>query len=426
MNMHAKFKHFSRRGMVFGVTIVSILGALFLMPFAGEDPAPKPYEVTREWVADGAYLGVSISSIENAEGLVVDRVTPMSPADSAGLLKGDLILKLDGQSIGDAADFAKAIRQHEPGDQVELVVNRNGEEQMISATLGERKARGQFSWRVEGAPLGEHFDQEWVEDWTRRAEEMARQFEAQAEAFEWDAEEFENDAEFQDRMRQLQERLNDFDFNFDFNFGDQPFGLEGVIAGKPRLGIGTAETTRELREFLGGSAERGVLISRVHEDSAAELAGLQVGDLILAVEGEDVASVGDLRRVLGTREGIVRLEVNRGGSVMSVDVDLGELESFAPQIPQAPSYPLKQSMQQSMKQSADRARLEAHLAEVAAQARQHASQALRQRMQDQEEALRAQRDLRERVLRDARRALEEASRERMKLRQKQRSGLEWI
>lgn len=77
------------------------------------------------------------------QGVIVARVFADSPAEQAGLQKGDLITEIDGSPVEAARQLASAIAGHEPGDEVSLTVYRSGEESAttIVVTLGEHPSR---------------------------------------------------------------------------------------------------------------------------------------------------------------------------------------------------------------------------------------------------------------------------------------------
>ncbi len=94
----------------------------------------------------------------------------------------------------------------------------------------------------------------------------------------------------------------------------------------PYLGVGTIPLTPEVAEQFGLSVESGELVDSVRPGSGAEEAGVRRGDVITAIEGEEVASYGDL---LGTlrdyRPGdTVGLTIVRDGNERTLDVTLGE------------------------------------------------------------------------------------------------------
>jgi S1-C subfamily serine protease len=104
-----------------------------------------------EITPDTAFLGVQtvdLDGVEEAvrsqlginaeEGAFVAQVTPDSAADQAGLEDGDVIIAVEGEPIESSTDVAEAVRDHEVGDQIELRIERDGEEQTLTATLGRR------------------------------------------------------------------------------------------------------------------------------------------------------------------------------------------------------------------------------------------------------------------------------------------------
>lgn len=82
-----------------------------------------------------AYLGVYVE--ETKEGLKVDDVRPDSPADQAGIQKGDLLLKVNNRSLGDRNELNSRVWQRRPGDRVTFSVKRAGEELKIEVPLGK-------------------------------------------------------------------------------------------------------------------------------------------------------------------------------------------------------------------------------------------------------------------------------------------------
>lgn len=101
---------------------------------------------------------------------------------------------------------------------------------------------------------------------------------------------------------------------------------ESFGVGRGYLGVAATELTPELRAHFGAPEEAGVLVARVAAESPAGLAGVRVGDVITALDGETIASGFDLhRRVRGFEEGdSATLEVVRSGRVLALDVRLAE------------------------------------------------------------------------------------------------------
>jgi hypothetical protein len=77
---------------------------------------------------------------EPGEGAKISGVSEGSPAEKAGLTAGDIIVEFDGKPITGLHDLSFAIKDKKPGDEVEVVVMREGERLVFKATLDRRGA----------------------------------------------------------------------------------------------------------------------------------------------------------------------------------------------------------------------------------------------------------------------------------------------
>ena len=107
---------------------------------------------TREKVDSSkkGYLGVSLANLTTEAiemynmptGAFVRSVEDDSPAQEAGICKGDIIVKFDGQKVSDGDDLLDKLRYYKSGEKIEAVIARatNGEyeENTIELTLGTR------------------------------------------------------------------------------------------------------------------------------------------------------------------------------------------------------------------------------------------------------------------------------------------------
>lgn len=82
------------------------------------------------------YFGSIPDFASEEPGYALQGVSPGSPAEQAGLQGGDRIVDLGGQKIGSLEDFDLALRKFTAGDQVDVTVVREGEEQTLKVTLG--------------------------------------------------------------------------------------------------------------------------------------------------------------------------------------------------------------------------------------------------------------------------------------------------
>jgi serine protease Do len=88
--------------------------------------------------ANGAFLGVSSEKTE-ASGAKITQITKASAAEKAGLLKGDVITKIDDQAVSNPEDLSKVIHKYKPDDKVTVTYTRDGKEQKLTAVLGKSK-----------------------------------------------------------------------------------------------------------------------------------------------------------------------------------------------------------------------------------------------------------------------------------------------
>jgi hypothetical protein len=89
----------------------------------------------------GAYLGTVPDFTPVERGVLLGGVSAGSPAEQAGLRKGDVLIGLGGREVADLQGMTDVLRAHKPGEAVEVVVLRDGKEVRMSATLGSRGAR---------------------------------------------------------------------------------------------------------------------------------------------------------------------------------------------------------------------------------------------------------------------------------------------
>jgi 2-alkenal reductase len=84
------------------------------------------------------YVGVQSQETEN--GLMVVEVDPSGPAAASGLEAGDVLVGIDDARVDETTTFMQLLMQHRPGDDVSLVVERNGQEITVEIALGTRPA----------------------------------------------------------------------------------------------------------------------------------------------------------------------------------------------------------------------------------------------------------------------------------------------
>jgi S1-C subfamily serine protease len=111
-------------------------------------PAVTVDRVVDEIMARGrvtrGYLGVGLQPVElpdHQKGLIVLSVEPAGPAAGAGILIGDILVKLGGKPVQDTDDIQLVLERHAVGGKVEVEVLRGGESRRIDVVVGERPRR---------------------------------------------------------------------------------------------------------------------------------------------------------------------------------------------------------------------------------------------------------------------------------------------
>lgn len=84
-------------------------------------------------------LGTIPDFARESGGVLLSGVMPASPAEKAGLAKGDLLIELAEVPIDNLADMSAALKSHAPGDTVRVVVLRGAERIERRVALVERK-----------------------------------------------------------------------------------------------------------------------------------------------------------------------------------------------------------------------------------------------------------------------------------------------
>lgn len=180
-------------------------------------------------------------ALQTKPGLVITQVVDGGPADQAGLRRGETILSVDGVAVDNHTTFTDTLAGHQPGDSLTLeVAGIDGETREITVELGEHP-------------------------------------------------EYEGEAYLGVRLRASRMRLNP---------EQNPFPMPEIPDGQ----LPDGHPPVPGMPFFEGQLEPGALIQEVVEESPAEQAGLHPGQIILAVEGEEITTSDDLAEAVAARE----------------------------------------------------------------------------------------------------------------------------
>jgi 2-alkenal reductase len=158
-------------GEVVGINTLVVRGASV---FGGDQaeglgfavPSTIFNNVSRQLIENGEmkypYLGIFYRMIDGqvaaAEGLpvqngaLVSDVSPGTPAAEAGLQSGDIIIAVDGMSLGFQNTLRYVLTQYQPGDTVQLTIRRGDEELQLPLTLGTRPPEEDLQQQPEEQP----------------------------------------------------------------------------------------------------------------------------------------------------------------------------------------------------------------------------------------------------------------------------------
>ena len=101
---------------------------------AGAESAPPPPAAGGRRVSFGSVPDFAFAG----PGVKLSGVTPGSPAESAGMKEGDVLLSIDGREVADLRAFSDLLKTLTPGQTVAVVFDRGGEEQTAEVTVKAR------------------------------------------------------------------------------------------------------------------------------------------------------------------------------------------------------------------------------------------------------------------------------------------------
>lgn len=237
-----------------------------------------------------SYLGVGVVEmtperakelhLKEERGVEVRCVDTDSPAAKAGLKESDVVLEYNGQRVEGGEQFMRLVRETPPGRPVSLLVFRNGTNQTLTATIGQRQA-GILALELEpDGPL------------------MAMP-----------------------SMPEMPPMPS-------IHIPDMPRAF--TMWRSPTLGIESESLNPQLAEYFG--VKEGVLVRLVTHDSAAEKAGFKAGDVIVKVEGEKVSTPKEISNILQSSRSkkTVAITVLRHQKEVVLNVTLEERSSWNP------------------------------------------------------------------------------------------------
>jgi hypothetical protein len=302
-------------------------------------------------LAAQGWLGVSTQQTDadlrrgldlTRDGLLVSRVFADSPAERAGLKKGDVILRFDGQSVTEPEELRNAVREAGSGRTAKMEVWRLSAARTLEVKLAEVPTSEEDYYEVPVPPTPRTAPTPPAppaQD-RSRAPELQRNTPptppAPPAAPDGDTRVHRkvyvngrqlSEDEINEKLKELGiEGMGDWHMWSD----DHAPGSSMFYGGtRGRLGVRVEKLTPELGEALGVPTGKGVVVLEVIEDTPAQKAGVRAGDVIIEVAGHEVNDRDDLTKALNDEAGRVDIVLTRKGSRRTVQADLPEQKSFS-------------------------------------------------------------------------------------------------
>lgn len=255
-------------------------------------------------------LGVVLGPEEDGP-LKLAAVTPGGPADEAGLRSGDILRSIDGRNLTDgesAMAIGEALRGKQSGQKVRVGYLRDGRSGASDVTLAAIGRTATFNWVGDDvAPM------EGGSDDPRHRRMGGRDRERNIQII---------------REHGAPDRIH--------IMTDEGEGLRMSRAFRFR-GLSLSSIDADLGRYFG--TEKGALLIA----SSASLPGLKSGDVIVAVDGQEVSSPRDVMGVLGRKDAgekmALRLLRNRAVQTVEITVPEGRPLDFLPPPPPPPAPP---------------------------------------------------------------------------------------
>lgn len=225
----------------------------------------------------GPQLGVRLEEVDKdavtrlrlkeEKGALVTEVLKDSAAEKAGILKDDVIVKFQGESVLTAAQLSRLVRDVPSGRKVDIDLVRNGAPVKVSATLEKAEWKGGDPDVPDMADLDQHLQEKLG------------------------------------KLGDLRFHSGEGGFPRTFSFKMDENGPMALLrAGRGRLGITYTEIEGQLARYFKAPKENAILVNSVVEGSAAEKAGIKAGDLLLKLGGASIEEAGDLREAVSDLE----------------------------------------------------------------------------------------------------------------------------
>jgi S1-C subfamily serine protease len=270
-----------------------------------------------------------VLGLQRRAGVIVRDVTPESAAARAGLLTGDVIIRVDDLDIAGTADLGALLSSLPAGQAIKLRAIRDHQPLELSAVLGARP-NGEQRNMMAGFTSGLEPDLSERDQLEKRLDELQNRFRSYQKSTP--------SRETREALRELEIEIrrihDDLRALGPANTGPPPRDA----AARPEYPAADLTAEQQIREitFQAGFTAReltpqlaailyasgGVLVSKVAKDSPAERAGLKAGDVIVGTQERSVGNISQLKTILAAQRGAITLKIVRTREPIVVSLNI--------------------------------------------------------------------------------------------------------
>lgn len=272
----------ARRGALVAAVAMAVGAGTVIHGQGREERAARVLDLLS---GSGGEIGVSVRDVEphdatagkttSSPGVLIQDVSAGGPAEKAGIKKGDVVVEFDGERVRSVRQFTRLVQETPPGRQVPAAVMRNG--QRVNITVEPRAANPvRLLGEVDGRVLRDFGGALPAPPHPPAPPAAPRSPAPPAPPPPPPA-------------------FPDFE-----NF---------IWRSDGALGLTVTSLSSQLADYFG--ARGGVLVTGVRDNSAAQAAGFKAGDVVTALNGQQVSDPSDLRQ---------RTERLRDGDEFTADV----------------------------------------------------------------------------------------------------------
>ena len=271
-----------------------------------------------------AWLGVYSQDISpelregmnyNGSGALVTRVVPDSPADQAGVERGDVIVRVGGQDVGSPGDLVEAVGSASEDASIDIMVVRDGAKKSLRAKLAARPEGGDSDDDTPAPRMPGMNRMNGMQGMHgMKGMKGMRHFEIQTP-----------DAPGAPRVFMDHDGDGDNDGDDDNGMLSRlPEMLGNGMMDRARLGVRIESLNPDLATYFGSRDARGALVLDVVDGSPAQMAGIRAGDVIQRVDSKTVERAGDLTEAVRSSDKSVSISLLRHGARQTVNAELGD------------------------------------------------------------------------------------------------------